>query len=516
MASSPQLTLNIRAPPTPTTPLALTAIRWHDGPVAGATNRTGTRGHRRIAVVLALLVWFSCAWFGSWEGNPNNATRLFAAISLVEDGDATIDEFAALTIDKARFGEHFYLDKAPGVTLMALPAVAVADWSTGERAAAISKLPNAPDMARFLQLRQRIAVAIGAALLTAIAAALLFDLALGLTGSATGALVAALGYALGTPIWGWSTTLFGHAPVAALFVIALWALWRANGPGLMALAGAALGWAVVVEYQAVLAGSMLALFGLSRAWPRPDRWRLLGAGVAGGVVALLPLLGYNLVAFGTPFRLGYQGVVGFEGMNQGLFGLTWPSPGVLWQILFGTQRGLMWVAPVLLLAPLGLVDLSAERRMRALAWTAGGAAVVALLVNAAYVYWDGGNSTGPRHAMPAVGLLALGLAPFWAGLTSRAGRALTLAVLAVSIGVNLVIAACDIFAPPFDPWPLRWVVVQHLLPGDVRSIAGDYWGWPRWTGLLVWVAVALPTLAWLARAARLHRAGPRITTFMSA
>ena len=67
-----------------------------------------------ILIVIGLLVWSSCAWFGSWEGNPNNATRLFAAISLVEDGDATIDEFSGLTIDKATFGGHVYLDKAPG------------------------------------------------------------------------------------------------------------------------------------------------------------------------------------------------------------------------------------------------------------------------------------------------------------------------------------------------------------------------------------------------------------------
>ncbi|WP_299646965.1 hypothetical protein [Sphingomonas bacterium] len=459
-----------------------------------------------MPIVLALLVWFSCAWFGSWEGNPNNATRLFAAISLVEDGDATIDEFAPLTIDKALFDGHFYLDKAPGMTLMALPAVALANAWTGERSALMFKRADDPGMARFMRLRMRLAVAIGPAVLTAIAAALLFDLALGLTGSASGALVAALGFALGSPVWGWSTTVFGHAPVAALYVIALWALWRADGTRVMALAGAALGWAVVIEYQAVLAGSVLALFGVWRVWARPDRWRLLGAATAGGVVALLPLFAYNLVAFGTLWKLGYQGVVGFEGMNQGLFGLGWPRPDVLLELLFGTTRGLFWVAPVLLLAVLGLTLLP-----KPVAWTAAVAAAIVLLVNAAYFYWDGGNSTGPRHATPAIGMLALGLAGFWAGLTSRWSRVATAGVLALSIGINLIIAACDIFAPPTDPWPLRWVVTQHLALGDVTSVAGDWWGWPEWTGLAIWAAAALPMLAWLVRAARLHRGGPTVS-----
>ncbi len=81
--------------------------------------------HRRtIPLLLFLLVWLSAGWFGSWEGNPNNATRLFAAIELVERGDARIDRWAPLTIDKAVFDGHVYLDKAPGMTLLALPAIA--------------------------------------------------------------------------------------------------------------------------------------------------------------------------------------------------------------------------------------------------------------------------------------------------------------------------------------------------------------------------------------------------------
>ena len=349
-------------------------------------------------MLLGLLVWLSCAWFGSWEFNPNNATRLFAAISLVEDGDATVDEFAALTIDKARLGGHVYLDKAPGMTLMALPAVWVTDRATGDSAHLHWPAMDDDGFARFLRLRLRLAAVSGPALLTAVAAALLYDLGVALTGSATAALFAGLGYALGTPIWGWSTTIFGHATVAALYVVAVWGIWRASPRG-AALAGAALGWAVVVEYQAVLAGAVLGGWALARWWPLAGRWRLIAAAALAGIAALLPLLAYNLAAFGTPFRLGYQGVVGFEGMNHGLFGLGVPDPAVLWEVVFGVRRGMIWVAPVLVAAPLGLVALAGPRGNRGLALAAGGAAAVVLLVNAAYVYWDGGNSTGPRHAI---------------------------------------------------------------------------------------------------------------------
>jgi hypothetical protein len=223
----------------------------------------------------------------------------------------------------------------------------------------------------------------------------------------------------------------------------------------------------------------------------------------GGSAALLPLLGYNLLAFGTPFRIAYAGVQGFEGMQQGLFGLGWPRPGVLVEILAGDRRGLLWCAPVLLLAPLGLA-LLAERpaaRDRDLAWVAGAAIVVVLLVNAAYFYWDGGNSTGPRHAIPLVGLAALGLAPLWA-----AGGWPRIAIgglLAVSIPVNLMIAAAEIFAPPEYRWPLYSAVYDlRFSRGDLRTWPSEWLGWTTWHGFQLYLAVALPMLAALIALAR--------------
>jgi hypothetical protein len=351
-------------------------------------------------------------------------------------------------------------------------------------------------------LRQRLAVALGPALLAALAAVLLYDIGMVTTGRRDAALFGALGATLGTPIWGWSTTVTGHAAVAAFYVVAVWCFLRPPDRWSALVGGAALGWAVVIEYQAVLAG--LAIAGWA-AW----RWRDTAVGrraimlaVVGGIAGLLPLAGYNLHAFGTPFRIGYSGVVGFEGMNQGLFGLTWPRPRVLLEILIGDRRGLFWVAPVLLVAPLGLAALGDEARTRGLAGMAALAASVVLLVNAAYVYWDGGNATGPRHALPAAALLGIGLAPWWAGLRTGAARWGAAALLALSMTINLVIAAADIFAPPEFRWPFwRDVVERHLLLGDLRTWPSEWWGWSPWQGLAFYLACALPPLVMLVRRA---------------
>ncbi|EZP49150.1 hypothetical protein [Sphingomonas sp. RIT328] len=468
------------------------------------TTEPARRAMRPVRILLFALVWFSCAWFGSWELNPNNATRLFAAISLVEDGDATIDEFAALTIDKASFAGHAYLDKAPGMTLAALPAVWIADAVTGTRAADFGAVPGGPEFETYLRLRTRIAVAIGPAVLTALAAVLLFDLGMGLTGSAAAGLFAALGYALGTPIWGWSTTLLGHAVVADCYGVAFWAIWRGSGGRsgtrrYAAIAGAALGWAVVVEHQAVLAAVPIGLWALWQLRDRADLLRLAGIAVAAGIVALLPLAAYNIIAFGTPFRVGYSGVVGWEGMHQGLFGLGWPRLTVMRAVLFSFQLGLVWVAPVLLLAPLGLVAWLRRPERRALAITAIATALIVLLVNAAYVYWDGGNTTGPRFLIPAVAPLALGLAAEWWRAGGRGERLAMTLLLTLSIAVNAMIAAAEIYTPPLVTFPVgQWVAVAFAR-GLLRTVPSEWFGWSPWAGFALWAVLAVPALAWLAR-----------------
>ncbi|MEO7168921.1 MAG: hypothetical protein ABIY39_00965, partial [Sphingomonas sp.] len=117
------------------------------------------RAPHKLALGLFVLIWFSISWFGSSEYNPNNSTRLFTAVSLVEQGDATIDEFRTLTIDKAEFGKHTYLDKAPGMTIMAMPAVWIADTLTGTTVAPYAKTIESDGLWSYMRLRQRIAVA---------------------------------------------------------------------------------------------------------------------------------------------------------------------------------------------------------------------------------------------------------------------------------------------------------------------------------------------------------------------
>ncbi len=451
----------------------------------------------RVAWLILALVWFSCAWFGSWEFNPNNAVRMFATLSLVEDGDATIDEFAPLTIDKAKFGDHYYSDKAPGITLLSVPVVAAADAVSGQSSHDFVPGFENREFNRFLKIRIRLVAALVCALFSAIAAMLLYDLVARMTRSVDAGVVAALSYALGTTIWGWSTTIFGHAVVAALLVIATWAVWRGtDGSRVLRryplIAGLALGLAVLVEHSALIAGAPVA--GL--AWWRTlglspgERGRIAAVALAAGMVSLVALLGYTLLAFGTPFRLGYSGVTDFAGMQQGLFGLTYPKPVVLVELVFGERRGILWVAPILIVAPFGLAAMIRSPSLRAMGWFAVIAAALPFCINASYYYWDGGNATGPRHAVPAIGFLAIGIGAFWVQAT-RWSRVATAALLAGSITINMIIASAEITAPGGEPQALRKAVIaDRFAPGYLRSVADEWWGYTPWQGLAIWAVVA--------------------------
>jgi uncharacterized protein (TIGR03382 family) len=259
---------------------------------------------------------------------------------------------------------------------------------------------------------------------------------------------------------------------------------------------------VVVEYPAALFGATIGLWALWRLRGRTRALPAVGVAVAAGLAALLPLVGYNLLAFGTPFRLGYEGVVGFDGMKKGLFGLTYPKLGVLYEITIGLRRGLIWVAPVVAPGLAGLVLLTRARATRDIGVLALALVAAVLLYNASYEYWDGGNSTGPRHAVPALPFLALGLAALW---RRRWLRWPLLGVLALSIAINAAIASAEVASGGQGAFPLWSDVLSRFRQGELRTLPSVAFGHSPWSGFAMWAATAAVLLALLVAATATRR-----------
>ncbi|MBL8591575.1 MAG: hypothetical protein JNK01_02735 [Devosia sp.] len=426
------------------------------------------------AVIIFLLAFIAFARLAPQDPfNPQHVTRIALALSLSE-GRVDIDQLAANTIDKSAFNGHSYADKPPGVSLLAVPVVMLTRAVLDARG--VSSDPTDPAA---LETYIRVAAIAVIALPAALAVLLVYLMALRLGAGQGAATFAACALAVATPYFGWSSTLFAHALSGAILVGAL-ALAVLNRPAdwVAPVAGLLLGFLLVVDITAAPAGAVVGLFILLRS---EQRGRAFVGLVVGGLVGMAPLLIYNQLAFASPFRMGYSQVQGFEGMQQGFFGIGVPQPMVLGELLFGHFRGLLPLAPVLLLVPIGLGGMVRHLPTRGVAFVIAGVVLSFLLINAGYYYWDGGSSTGPRHLVASLPLACLALAFAWP--PGWPAKIVALLLLSVSLFISLVVASVDPMSPPWFEQPF----FGYLLPGFFQG------GWLPATlaTSVIWVGFAI-------------------------
>ena len=431
----------------------------------------------KISALLFLGLLVTYGYFVQAIDNAQVVTRLGLTLSIVEDGLLTIDKFAKYTKDKSPLNGHFYPDKPPGLSLLALPAVSLARGAivaSGHDPASMAS--TGPTTAFRIYAYAATLGTVGA--LTALAAAMMVPVALALGAGLEGALFGALAFGLGTPAFGWATAFFGHAAAGALLLVAfgipvLLARRRTGFAPFMAwlvAVGLLLGLAVSVEIISAVAGSAVGLYALGLA---AARWRGRGALAAvaalvlGGLIGLAPLLVYDTLAFGSPLKTGYANVVGFPGMNVGFFGISVPDPGVLGALLFGAYRGLLPLAPVLILMPVGLWVMAREPHLRAPALVILAVTLSYLAINSGYYYWDGGAATGPRYLVPIMPFAGLALAFVWP--LRRLKRAAAV-LLALSILISTICAGVDMFAIRAIASPLWDYLVPAFFAGQIRSV----------------------------------------------
>jgi len=437
---------------------------------------------RTISMVLFVGLLITYGYFIQTTNNAQVVTRLGLTLSLVEDQRITIDKFQKYTKDKAPLNGHYYPDKPPGLSLLALPAVSLvreAVLLTGHDPASMTLSgPTA-----LFKVYAYAATLGTVGVLTAFAAIMVLWVALALGVALEGALVGALAFGLGTPAFGWATAFFGHAATGALLFLAfgttvLLATGRVRLPPFLCglgVVGLLLGLAVSVEIISAVAGAAIGAFAVGLAATRWN-WRGgLAAGAAlmlGGLIGVAPLLIYDTLAFGGPLNTGYANVVGFPGMKVGFFGISAPDIGVIEALLFGTYRGLLPIAPVLILMPVGLWVMVRERLR--------GPALVILVVTLSYLaiiggyyYWDGGSATGPRYLVPTLPFDGLALAFVWSLVRFKL---VYLALLLISVAISTICASVDMFSDRTIASPLDDHLMPAFLAGKIRSLAA-------WVGL---------------------------------
>ncbi len=404
----------------------------------------------RVEVLLCIFLWFTYAYFYQ-SSQHNEAARFDQTRAILQKGVLYIDEFAryntadVVTIRRPDGTAHVYPNKAPGSSLLALPAFAL--WML-----ILKALPIAEWLYWHWVAYLTTITTVG--LLSALAALAMYAVLRRATGERFFSLLAVVAVWLGTICFPFSTLFFSHQQAAAQLVLAFWILFRHRheGPGRMhgplgqiALAGALCGFTVATEYPTVLLVVLLTLYFISSQPRLAGAASLPSVGLrrsaaaiaalfAGEALGLAVLGAYNLLAFGKWFYIPYEAyaeagaAAAFPGHARGYVGVYWPGwrnfLDVLQEITIRPQRGLLYVGmergwiyacnPVLWLALPGLVWLFRQKRFRVEAVLVAAMASAYFAFNACYgdsiVYWGGAWSVGPRHLVPMIPFLALPLA----------------------------------------------------------------------------------------------------------
>ncbi len=338
---------------------------------------------------------------------------------------ADFDLRALNSWDVSLYDGRIYPNKPPGTTLLALPAYALT-WRL-ERLLGLD-----PDSWLGLTAGLYVTTVFSIGLVGALGGVIFFrvsrrlfpDLEIRHHAAAT------LAFALGTIYFPFATMLFDHVATATALLAGFALLLTAcDDPAnrrrsdlRLIAAGAALGFAVVLHYTAIMAVGLMTLY-LARRLRRRRRLLIFALGAA---PAAILLAWYHQAAFGSPTNsANSRQLARFMSEDSRLFGLFGlPDPHTLWQLLFSEYRGLFIYSPVLLLACYGLgVMLRRRQTTEAVLLLAVFAAFLGL--NASFNGWHGGATFGPRYLIPVLPFLALPLAIAFARLpVAAAGAAL--------------------------------------------------------------------------------------------
>jgi len=433
-------------------------------------HRAWSRGCPTLLLVLMCLLAYT---YSVPRGLFSNAdTRIALTRAIVDDHTVRIDPYVRQLVDRSWYHGHFYTDKAPGVSLLAVPVYAALRALVPHTF--FDPRRHLFDVVRYLLTT--LVVSLPAAVFVGV----FWRFLLPVLGRRRAAVVA-VGYGLGTMAWTLSALLFSHIVTAMslfgafmlLYPVSLGrahaAWWRWAGAGMLC------GLAALCEYPAALMGLLLTLFGLQAAQGVGLRHRSLRLllFVVAGLALLAPLALYNQIAFGNPFTLGYAYEAGdpafARGMQRGLEGVGLPHLAALWGITVSPYRGLFVLSPFLLLALPGLAAMWRQRRQRPAAALCASAVVAMVLVNSGYYMWSGGASLGPRHVGPALPFLVF---PVAFAVRQAAWKRLGPWLIGASIAVVGLSCVTVLIFEPRPSNPLLQLVLPRLFHGPTPNVWG--------------------------------------------
>ena len=414
--------------------------------------------------ILFVFFFISYGYFFQGGGWNQNA-RICLTRAIIHHGTFTIDcckedskemEFVN-TGDWAFYNGHYYCNKSPGLSFMAVPSFAIAEYflryilpDDGERQILYS--------AYFSTLCTTV-------LFSSLLCLLLFHVCHHFLQIDTrNAFLLTLLYGFGTLAFSYSTTFYCHQPAAFFsffsFVLVL-CIRHSNSQkkrGMAVLAGLSAALAVLIEPSALL---MLVAISVYLMCFKKSR-RYISLFVLGCIPLGLVQGWYNFVCFGHPLASSYSyanDMVMWE-IEGRLFGM--PSPIRFYNLLFSPYRGMFFSSPILLMMLPGIFFFWKKKKWRAEAIFCATASYFFIIFIASFHAWHGGSAPGPRYLLLAFPYCFL-LTVFSLKRFSRLFKLLGM----ISILINLLITIVGNEIPREINNPLGEVIFENVIVGNV-------------------------------------------------
>jgi hypothetical protein len=370
--------------------------------------------------------------------NPSARFNLTKAI--VFDHSLIIDKYVEKNMDWSKRDGHYYTNKAPGSSLVVLPFYAA--FVAVEKAMGLDPLEHELDIQT--ECRADVfATALPSVLLSFFLLRYLLSKLKQANAKSNDAWIAVFTFAVGTIAFLYSTQLWGHQTASAFLFLCFYFLVRGQR---LWLAGAFFGMAVLTEYTTLLASPALVAYLLLKNGFSKHKLKTLLEFAIGGLPFAIVFFTYHKIAFGEwtamPMDPRFANPYLLSLGEERLFGVYgFPSMDALYGITFGTDRGLFFLSPILLLSALGFCRWFRVKTERAEASVCLWWILVCTLVNICFNGWHGGFCAGPRYLTPMLPFLCAPL--LWVKKSW-----LYFGLLAVSALNMIAIAAVDIQPPP--------------------------------------------------------------------
>jgi hypothetical protein len=338
-------------------------------------------------LAIALVYMWAFPYFPAIR-SANELPRVYLVKAIADDHTFMIDNGVRRwgpTADVSPSGGHWYSNKAPGSSLLAVPVYKAVSWIGGE-----------PSLAETLWWSRVVTGVIPALLFLW----LLWGFLERFTPDPWVRRLVVIAYALGSMAMTYSILYYSHQ-LAAICIASAWIFLVDIVDGKrrmrwMAAVGFLAGASPLVDYQAAFAGVPLAVYMVVKL-PRRDFARAIGIAAAAAAIPIAFLLWYHTVCFGGPLRTGYDASQTFAHFHQqGFLGISELKWERFYGSLFKADNGLLVLSPWLLLAIPGGVALW-RRGERATTITCAAIAVIFILFISSIAFWRGGWGVGPRY-----------------------------------------------------------------------------------------------------------------------